>query len=92
MDAVGGSGGGWVAAGAGYAGRSSGKWLFEVEVLAASGSARVGIAGTNFRKTKVGGDEASWAIFFDGDTSHRCAVKAMNVRVRFCSCPSLPLA
>ncbi len=52
-------------------GRSGGKWFFEVEVLDAVGETRVGIAGTNFRGSKVGGDEVSWAIYTDGDTSHR---------------------
>jgi hypothetical protein len=66
-----GGSGGFVAAGAGYLGRSAGKWLFEVEVLQAQGHARVGIVGADFRLTKIGGDEGSWAIFIAGSTAHR---------------------
>jgi hypothetical protein len=60
-----------VAAGAVYEGRWSGKWHFEVEVLEARGDAFAGIAGTNFRGATVGGDEAAWAVYTDGDTYHR---------------------
>ncbi len=75
MGEEGGSGKDWVTAGAGYAGRSGGKWFFEVEVLDAVGYATVGIAGTNFRgaiRAEIGTDELAWAIYSGtGRTYHR---------------------
>jgi hypothetical protein len=69
--------GGWAAAGAGYLARSAGKFCFEVEVLKAQGEALIGVAGTNFRGTAVGGgeatSEASWGVYTDGRLRHRQA-------------------
>ena len=62
-----------MAAGVGYAGRASGKWLFEVEVVSAQGDAFVGMAGTDFRGKTVGEHGASWAVYTDGDTYHGSA-------------------
>ncbi len=62
-------------AGAGYLGRSAGKWFFEVEVLETAERAMVtiGVAGINFRADLVGEDDLSWAIDEDGKTYHRLA-------------------
>jgi hypothetical protein len=79
--------GDYVAAGAGYLGRSAGKWYFEVEALQAEGIARVGVAGTNFRETALGeGKEASWAVNSRGFIVHRhapdCAASRRRSRAR----------
>ena len=66
-----GGSGDWATAGAGYVGRSAGKWCFEVEVLEAEGQAEVGIAGTNFRGSDIGGFAEAWAIYNSGNTFHR---------------------
>ena len=51
--------------------RSSGKVLFELEVVEAVGEVFVGYVGTNFRADYVGADETSWGLCNDGDTKHK---------------------
>ena len=46
--------------------RSSGKVLFELEVVEAVGEIFVGYAGTNFRAEYVGADETSWSLNVGG--------------------------
>ena len=46
--------------------RSSGKVLFELEVMEAVGEISVGYAGTNFRAEYVGADETSWGLHGGG--------------------------
>jgi hypothetical protein len=56
--------------GAAFLCQAAGRVWFEVEVVDAAGGLRVGLAGTNFRGTFVGGDAASWAVYEDGETRH----------------------
>jgi hypothetical protein len=51
--------------------RTRGALYFEVEVCEAVGSLRVGFAGANFQADRVGDDDKSWVIRFDGDPVHR---------------------
>ena len=51
--------------GAGYMGLSSGKVLFEVEVLEKKGAMFVGFAGTNFQEERLGKGQC-WSIEQDG--------------------------
>ena len=46
--------------------RSSGKVLFELEVIEPVGEVFVGYAGTNFRAEYVGADETSWGLNVGG--------------------------
>jgi hypothetical protein len=50
-----------------------GKFYWELRVVAATGWAGVGFAGTSFRwDALLGGDEASWALYVDdGKRNHR---------------------
>ena len=51
--------------------RSSGKVLFELEVVEANGAVLVGYAGTNFRAKYVGADETSWSLGKEGLLRHK---------------------
>ncbi len=90
---IGGSGDS-ASAGAGYLGRSAGKWLFEVEVLQARDwQVMVGIAGTNFRGEFVGWNTASWAVgSYDGImmSFHRHAERSLAERAATAPPPLLP--
>ena len=54
---------------------SSGKVLFDLEVVEAVGEVFMGYAGTNFRAEYVGADETSWGLcgggFGNGYTKHK---------------------
>jgi hypothetical protein len=72
------SGGECVTAGAGYSGRRSGKWCFEVEVVLGKGNAFAGMAGTDFRGNTLGEHPTSWAVHNDGDTYHSAQGSAQH--------------
>ena len=63
----------WVVVGSPELSRSSGKVLFELEVVEAEGEVYVGYAGTNFRAEFVGADETSWGFgsWYGGITKHK---------------------
>jgi hypothetical protein len=69
--------------GAVHLGHSAGRVWFEVEVLEAKGSPKVGFAGTNFcvnhttfdeeiGSDQVSGGATSWSVSSNGETFHRC--------------------
>ena len=61
----------WVVVGLPTLSRSSGKVLFELEVVEAKGEFSIGYAGTNFRTEYVGADETSWGLRQNGSTKHK---------------------